>query len=188
MPDSELVKRAQEGNQDALLQLLREIESPLYRTAYYMLGHEQDALDMTQEALIRIYQNIHQFDKKAQFKTWAQRIVTNLCIDHFRQKKNTVSTDQHDHLLHQRQYDHVEQTVEQSILKDEIQQAISQLSEQQRAVVVLRYLQDFSYQEIADALDLPLNTVKSHLFRVRKELQRLLFPEEEGRLKGGVKS
>ncbi|MDQ0339601.1 RNA polymerase sigma-70 factor (ECF subfamily) [Caldalkalibacillus uzonensis] len=187
MSDTELVKRAQEGHQDALIQLLREIESPLYRTAYYMLGHEQDALDMTQEALIRIYKNINRFEQKAQFKTWAQRIVTNLCIDYCRQKKTVISTDQHEHLLRQHHYHHVERELEQSILKGEIEQAINQLNEQQRAVVILRYLQDFSYQEIADALDLPINTVKSHLFRARKELQRALFPEEENdELKGGV--
>lgn len=87
MPDSELVKQAQSGHQEALIQLLREIETPLYRTAYYMLGNEQDALDMTQEALIKIYRHIKQFKQQAQFKTWAQRIVTNLCIDLCRQRK-----------------------------------------------------------------------------------------------------
>lgn len=180
MPDSELVKQAQSGHQEALIQLLREIETPLYRTAYYMLGNEQDALDMTQEALIKIYRHIKQFKQQAQFKTWAQRIVTNLCIDLCRQRKQIKVVNQSVDEIKQLPSHRAEEEIEHRLLRGEIEVAICQLSEEQRAAIVLRYMHDFTYQEIAEAMDLPLNTVKSHLFRARKALQKLLSAHEEG--------
>jgi RNA polymerase sigma-70 factor (ECF subfamily) len=177
------VKQAQAGQQEALIQLLREIESPLYRTAFYMLGNEQDALDMTQEALIKIYRHIKQFKQQAQFKTWAQRIITNLCIDLCRQRKQGLPNHNID-VINQLPYHHVEEEIDRRLLKGEIELAISRLSEEQRAAIVMRYMHDFTYQEIAEAMDLPLNTVKSHLFRARKVLKELLSAREENG-KGG---
>lgn len=186
VPDSELVKKAQAGDEEAMVQLLKKMESPLYQTAYYMLGNEQDALDMTQEALIKIYKHIGQFKQQAQFKTWAQKIVTNLCIDFCRQKKQLTATPQKKDLLHLVPDHRVEEEFDRRLLKDEIQLAIRQLREEQRAAIVLRYMHDFSYQEIAEAMDWPLNTVKSHLFRARQTLKELLSSWEESEKGGDV--
>ncbi|WP_281888321.1 RNA polymerase sigma factor [Paenibacillus sp. YYML68] len=172
MVASELIKAAQAGDRDALITLLREIENHVYRTAYYILGNEQDALDASQEALIRIYTKINSYEEKAQFKTWVQRIVTNLCIDKFRRTKQTVSIEQHD--LSFADHRTVEEEVMSAYVAQDIREAIDQLPEHHRSVVVLRYLQDFSYHEIAESLDLPLNTVKSYLFRARQQLQGIL--------------
>lgn len=172
MIEGEIIRAAKRGDKEAIIQLLREIENPLYRTAYYLLGNEQDALDVTQEALLRIYTNIANYREEAQFKTWAQRIVTNLCIDRFRKKREIVSIDEHELTLRS------DQSVEDEILTGDlatnIQQAINQLPEHFKVVVIMRYIQDYSYNEISETLDLPLNTVKSHLFRARKLLQGLL--------------
>lgn len=168
----ELIKAAQSGDRDALITLLREIENHVYRTAYYILGNEQDAMDAAQEALIRIYTKINSYEEKAQFKTWVQRIVTNLCIDKFRRSKPTVSIEQHDMNFTASQT--VEDEVMNGYMAQDIREAIDKLPEHHRTVVVLRYLQDFSYNEIAESLDLPINTVKSYLFRARAQLQNLL--------------
>ncbi|SFL33617.1 RNA polymerase sigma-70 factor, ECF subfamily [Paenibacillus sp. 1_12] len=168
----DLIKAAQSGDRDALITLLREIENHVYRTAYYILGNEQDALDAAQEALIRIYTKINSYEEKAQFKTWVQRIVTNLCIDKFRKNKPTVSIEQFDLTFTETQT--VEQEVMSAYIAEDIKEAIDKLPEHHRSVVVLRYLQDFSYNEIAESLDLPINTVKSYLFRARQQLQMLL--------------
>lgn len=168
----ELIKAAQSGDRDALITLLREIENHVYRTAYYILGNEQDALDAAQEALIRIYTKINSYEEKAQFKTWVQRIVTNLCIDKFRRAKPTVSIEQHD--LSFTDHKTVEDEVMSSYIAQDIREAIDKLPEHHRSVVVLRYLEDFSYNEIAESLDLPINTVKSYLFRARHQLQMIL--------------
>ncbi|GAB2703829.1 RNA polymerase sigma factor [Paenibacillus thermoaerophilus] len=178
----ELIKAAQAGDRDALVTLLRQIETHVYRTAYYILGNEQDAQDAAQEALIRIYRKIDSYEEKALFKTWVQRIVTNICIDKFRRAKPTVSIEEHDMSFT------AETDVERSILTQDaakdVREAIGRLPEHHRTVVVLRYLQDFSYQEIADSLNLPLNTVKSYLFRARQQLQQMLQEYEKGGVRG----
>ncbi|WP_128896492.1 RNA polymerase sigma factor [Longirhabdus pacifica] len=182
MVEPQLIKAAQAGDNEALVQVLRDIESHVYRTAYYLLGNEQDALDISQEALIRIYKKITSYEEKAQFKTWVQRIVTNICIDHFRKKKTTVSMDEHDIVIPTE--NNVEKELMQDIVTNDVQEAISRLPDTYRTVIVLRYIQDFSYDEIANALDMPLNTVKSYLFRARTKLQTLLHDYEKGGVHG----
>lgn len=182
MVEPSLIKAAQSGDREALVTLLREIENHVYRTAYYILNNEQDALDASQEALIRIYTKIETYEEKAQFKTWVQRIVTNICIDKFRKTKPTVSIDEHEMIFQDKSS--VEQDVISSFAMEEIKLAIEQLPEHHRTVVILRYLQDFSYNEIAASLDLPLNTVKSYLFRARQQLQQLLHEYQKGGVRG----
>ncbi|GIP57697.1 sigma-70 family RNA polymerase sigma factor [Paenibacillus woosongensis] len=182
MVEQELIRAAQTGDRDALITLLREIENQVYRTAYYILNDEQDAHDAAQEALIRIYTKIDTYEEKAQFKTWVQRIVTNICIDKFRRKKPTVSIEEHEIVFEGK--DNVEREVMSGYIAQDIREAIDQLPEHHRSVVVLRYLQDFSYNEIADSLNLPLNTVKSYLFRARQQLQHLLQDYQKGGVSG----
>jgi len=175
---AELVRAAQSGDDEALVTLLRDIEHHVYRTAYYVLGNEQDALDATQEALIRIYTKIRSYEEKALFKTWVQRIVTNICIDKFRKNKPTVSIEESEpHLIYSKD---VEEEVMTTYMAQEVREAIDRLPNHHRTVIVLRYLQDLSYNEIADCLNLPLNTVKSYLFRARQQLQSLLRDYQKG--------
>ncbi|AIQ14011.1 RNA polymerase sigma factor [Paenibacillus durus] len=182
MVEQGLVRAAQSGDRDALITLLREIEGQVYKTAFYILHNEQDALDASQEALIRIYTKIGSYEEKAQFKTWVQRIVTNICIDKFRRTKPTVSIDEHEMVFKDKQ--NVEREVLSGYLAEDIREAIEQLPEHHRTVIVLRYLQDFSYNEIAESLDLPLNTVKSYLFRARQQLQNRLQEYQKGGVSG----
>lgn len=182
MVETELIRAAQSGDREALITLLREIENHVYRTAYYILNNEHDAMDAAQEALIRIYTKIGSYEEKAQFKTWIQRIVTNICIDKFRRNKPTVSIEEHELIFAEKQ--NVEEEVLNAYAAQDIRSAINQLPEHHRAVVVLRYLQDFSYNEIADSLNLPLNTVKSYLFRARQQLQTLLQEYQKGGVRG----
>jgi len=180
--EQDLIRNAQSGDRDALVSLLREIETHVYRTAYYILGNEQDALDASQEALLRVYVKINSYEQKAMFKTWVQRIVTNVCIDMFRRAKPTVSIEEHNMIFPTG--NDVEEEVLASYAAKDVREAIDKLPDQHRAVVVLRYIQDFSYNEIADSLNLPLNTVKSYLFRARQQLQSLLQDYQKGGVRG----
>ncbi|WP_433946060.1 RNA polymerase sigma factor [Paenibacillus sp. SN-8-1] len=182
MVEQGLIRAAQSGDRDALITLLREIEQQVYRTAYYILNNEQDAHDAAQEALIRVYTKIDSYEEKAQFKTWVQRIVTNICIDKFRRNKPTVSIEEHEMVFQGKE--NVERQVMSTYLAQDIQEAINRLPDHHRSVVVLRYVQDLSYSEIADCLDLPLNTVKSYLFRARQQLQNLLQDYQKGGVSG----
>lgn len=178
----DLIKAAQAGDHDALIALLREIEIPAYRTAYYILGNEQDAMDATQEALIRIFKKINSYQERAQFQTWVQRIVTNVCMDTFRRTRPTVSIEEHDMVF--RAESNVEAEVLFTYTAKDVHEAINKLPENHRTVVVLRYLQDYSYHEIAETLDLPINTVKSYLFRARQQLQNILQDYQKGGVRG----
>lgn len=178
MGDGELIRKAQRGDREAMIELLRSIENAVYRTAYYILGNEQDALDASQEALIRVYRKIDTFEEKAKFTTWVQRIITNVCMDKFRAKKETVSIEEHELTLVDKS--NVEEEILLTHLSSDIKVAIDKLPSHYRSVVVLRYLEDFSYQEIAEALELPLNTVKSYLFRARQQLQEYLHDYQKG--------
>jgi RNA polymerase sigma factor (sigma-70 family) len=178
----DLIMAAKAGDRDALVALLRDMEPHVYRTAYYILGNEQDALDASQEALLRIYKKIDSYEEKAQFKTWVQRIVTNICIDKFRKSKPSVSIEEHEFVF--TASNDVEGEVLSAYLAKDIREAIEQLPEHHRTVVVLRYLQDFSYNEIADSLNLPINTVKSYLFRARQQLQTMLRDYQKGGVRG----
>lgn len=182
MVEPALIKAAQAGDREALVTLLREIENQVYRTAYYLLGHEQDAMDAAQDALIRIYTKIDSYEEKAQFRTWVQRIVTNICIDKFRRKRPSVSIDEHELVF--QSSDSVEAEVLSAYAAEDIRDAIDKLPDHHRTVVVLRYLQDFSYNEIAESLNLPLNTVKSYLFRARQQLQVMLHEYQKGGVRG----
>lgn len=180
--EAELIRAAQAGDRDALITLLRDIEAHVYRTAFYMVGNEHDAMDAAQEALIRIYTKINSYEEKALFKTWVQRIVTNICIDKFRRKKPTVSIEEHN-MNFSTDFNIEDKLILTDVAKD-IREAIDRLPEHHRSVVVLRYLQDFSYNEIAESLDLPLNTVKSYLYRARQQLQSLLHEYQKGGVRG----
>ena len=180
--EQELVRAAQSGDRDALITLLRQIETHVYQTAYYLLNNEHDAMDAAQEALIRIYTKIDSYEEKAKFKTWVQRIVTNICIDKFRRNKPALSIEEHEMVFSDRI--NVEEEGLSTYVAKDIREAIDKLPEHHRAVVVLRYLQDFSYNEIAESLGLPLNTVKSYLFRARQQLQTFLQDYQKGGVQG----
>ncbi|RXT14803.1 RNA polymerase sigma factor [Ammoniphilus sp. CFH 90114] len=178
MTEADLVRAAQAGDRDALIQLLRMIEKSVYKTAYYILKNEQEAMDAAQEALIKVYNKIDTYQEKAKFSTWVQRIVTNICIDLCRKRKETTSIDEHPLPLQDKA--NVEEEVQLTYMAKDIREAINLLPEQHRTVIVMRYIQDFSYTEIAEALELPLNTVKSHLFRARQQLQKQLLEYQKG--------
>lgn len=174
--DGERVRRAREGDREALVGLLKELEGPVYRTALYMLGDPQDALDAAQEALLRIYRNLSGYRFEAKVETWAQRIALHTAVDFLRKRKRTLPLDEGIDPAQGRGGS----PVEWSGVSHDIGSAIRRLPEPQRRVVILRYLQDFTYEEIAETTQLPLNTVKSHLYRGRKKLQSWLADYREG--------
>jgi RNA polymerase sigma factor (sigma-70 family) len=168
----ELIKHAQSGDRDALTEILRLVEHQVYQTAYYMLRNEQDALDLAQEALLRIYTKIHTYQERAQFKTWVQRIVVNVCIDFYRVKKPTISVEEFD--LTFVDHENVETAVMRKFSAQALHEAIEHLNTHYRTAILLRYLHDFSYQEISDTMELPMNTVKSYIFRAKQQLNAVL--------------
>jgi RNA polymerase sigma factor (sigma-70 family) len=165
-----LIRSAQSGNREALTRLLRDVEGPIYQTAFYLLHNEADARDVTQDTLLRICQKLSDYEVKATFKTWALRIASNRCIDLMRKKKPAFSIDQEDWDMPSNQS--TESAALHRVMQEEVRVAMAQLPEAVRIVVTLRYMNDLSYQAISQETNLPINTVKSHLYRAKLWLQR----------------
>lgn len=180
------MRSAQDGDEAALYTLLKHIEKKLYTKAFYMVGNAEDALDITQEALLKIVRHLSLYRQEASFEHWAQRILINTAIDHLRQKRTEVELSTVEHHLTSAQ-----ESVESQVLfretVEELVQAISALPDLYRVPLILRYQEALSYEEIAATLDLPMNTVKSHVFRARTMLKKILRRREGGGDRGEMR-
>lgn len=181
------IKGAQAGSLAAFNRLVMAYQGTAYNVAYRVMGgNAEAAADACQDAFIKAFKAINQY-RGGSFKSWLLRIVTNTCYDQLRYTKrrpasslegmteesddgaaNLVSDDEQP-----------EDIVLQSELGEFIQQAINQLPEDQRMVLVLSDVQQFSYQEIADIIGQPLGTVKSRLNRARRKVRKYLATHQE---------
>ncbi len=166
--EERLIELAKAGDQAAMTELLQAVERPIYNTAFYYMKNEYDAKDIVQEAMIRIYTKIDTFKGQARFKTWAQRITINLCKDYFRSKKESLSIEGAELELVAK--DDLEQEITVKLATEDVIEIINTLPDSMRDVMILRYLQEYTYKEISETLNIPLNTVKSHLFRGRERI------------------
>lgn len=173
-----LVRSAQDGDEAALYTLLKRIEKKLYTKAFYMVGNAEDAFDITQEALLKIVRHLSLYRQESSFEHWAYRILINTAIDHLRQKRVDVDLATVEH-----HFTNAHESVESQVLfretVQELIEAISALPDLYRVPLLLRYQEALSYEEIAATLDLPMNTVKSHVFRARTMLKKFLRHREE---------
>jgi RNA polymerase sigma-70 factor (ECF subfamily) len=156
----------------------------LYRTALRMTRNRSDSEDLVQEAMAKAYRYWDKFQLGTNCRAWLFKIMTNIFINDYRSKsRSPVSVDVDDiddnflygQLASQGLESSPEQDLFAKILDGNVKKAIGELPDDFRMVVVLSFLEDFSYQEIADILDLQLGTVKSRLHRGRKLLQRQLY-------------
>ena len=174
----ELIARCLSGDQTAWDQIVRQHWRKVFNLAYKFVGRHDEAEDLTQDIFLKIFRALHTFDRRANFQTWLISISRNLCIDHYRsvrKERETMARDVDASDLMPVSRDrgpHGE--LEQLDLRHLIRQALAELPEALREAVVLRDLQEFSYQEIADKLRLPEGTVKSRINRGRLELARQL--------------
>ncbi|WP_421382715.1 RNA polymerase sigma factor SigW [Bacillus salacetis] len=176
------IKQVLKGDQDAFAEVIELYKDKVFQICFRMLGNRHEAEDIAQEAFIRAYVNIHTFNQKRKFSTWLYRIATNLCIDRIRKKKPDYYLDAEvtgtDGLT---MYSQVaaegqlpEEEVEEMELQAEIQRQILKLPDKYRSVIVLKYIEELSLQEISEILDLPLGTVKTRIHRGREALRKQL--------------
>ncbi|WP_367566100.1 RNA polymerase sigma factor [Lacrimispora sp.] len=145
--------------------LLKNYES-YYRLAYSYVKNEQDALDIVQESAYRIIKECKKLREEAYLSTWIYRIVINASIDFLRkQKGERVSLDQ------------VEIPHEDRYKEDDYLELLSSLEEKDRAIVILKYVEEWKMDEIAEILEMNVNTVKARLYRALKKLKIVLEPE-----------
>jgi RNA polymerase sigma-70 factor (ECF subfamily) len=187
-PETELVRRARQGDRGARDELVIRHRRQVYFLALQLLGNQDDALDVSQDAMLRFFANLHRFDAERPVRPWLFRIVRNLALDLFRRRKvrQTESLDAvGDEDGERTRIDPADPSVDldrdllQSQLRRRLFAALNQLTPMQREIVVLRDYQDLSYQEIAEMLEIPLGTVMSRLHGARQRLRLLV----EGDLK-----
>ena len=185
MTDRELVERAKRGDQSAFERLVLDNQNRVYSLALRLVNDREEAADLAQEAFVKAWQGLPSFQGESSFATWIYRLTTNVCIDWLRRQKRregvepSVSLDDEEsgwaepadrdsdpHLL-----------LERSERGKALARGLARLPDWQRRVLVLRELSGLSYQEIGQALDIDLGTVKSRIARARLNLRKILLED-----------
>jgi len=183
-PSSELIRQAQTGEPEALTQLVLSQQHYVYSIAMSVLKDPEDAADLTQEAFIRLFRALPQYNGESRFTTWLYRLVVNLGRDELRKRGRQVpivppTTDEDEldpmtSVADDDRWADPAQALDSQELRDTVRKALGQLEEHHRLVLTLYYFDDMKYTDIAEILDLPLNTVKSHIRRGKERLATLL--------------
>lgn len=156
----------------AFEELVHRYQGRLFNLACRLTGDREEAEDLAQEALVKAYSALRSFRQGERFSPWIYRITVNLCISYLRRKRTSVQLDSEAPFVDSSPTP--EQELERKEIRDTVQWAILRLPEQYRTVILLRHQQELSYADIAQTLGLPIGTVKTHLFRAREMLHRLL--------------
>lgn len=181
--ERELIEKAGRGDAYAFEQLISAHENKMYAVALRMCGNREDAQDCLQEAMLRVYRAMSGFKGQSSFSTWVYRITMNSCLDELRRRKSRTATSLDAMLENGFAPSDEGDTPEQSSLRSEqrraLEQAIAKLPEDMRAAIVLRDIQGCSYDEIAEALNANVGTIKSRISRGREKLRATLLTQPE---------
>ena len=183
--DAELVKRCLAGDHGAWETIVRQYHQRVYNLAYRFTGRFDESEDLTQEIFLKVFRTLNSYrPESGALATWLVRVGRNHIIDHYRKfKTERTQTDSLDVEFEKveenpARYASPAQSLEQRELSDRVHRALLRISEDLREAVILRDLEELTYEEIAEMLSLPLGTVKSRINRGRAELARLLKKEK----------
>lgn len=191
LPDADVVALAQRGQEAAFRELVRRYERPVFSLVLRMVHDRTAAEDLAQDAFVKVLGRLDQYQPDFKFSSWLFKITNNLVIDHLRRRRlDTVSMSGAAHAVSAEEIEATAfdiaapdasplETLEARELGAAIERAIGQLRPEYRACVLLRHVEGQAYEEIAEALDLPLGTVKTYLHRARQELREALGPLRE---------
>src|SRR6476661_2226844 len=180
--DATLVRRAQRGDMVAFEELVVRHRDKIYARAFSMMRNEEEAIDLSQEAWVKGWQRLKQFQGESSFGTWMTRIIINLCLDQLRKQKRqrTESIEAMDQesggVERQMPVLTVNPTagLERAELRERIDKAMAQLSYEHRTVLVLHEFEEMEYKEIAKAMECSIGTVMSRLFYARRKMAAIL--------------
>jgi len=184
--DADLIRAAQQGDQAAFEELVRQYDHAVLRLALHLTGNEQDARDIYQEAFLKAYRNLGSFRFECSFYTWIYRIVTNLCLDHLRRRQvrkedaHVITDDQGQEfsLLDQVADDRSGASPDKDLMRRElgkrIARALNRLTPRERMVFEMKHYQGLKLRTIGEALNTTEETAKNTLFRATQKLRAAL--------------
>lgn len=184
--ENKLVNKAVKGDNSAFEALMEKHMGIIYNIALRMTANQDDAEDMTQEIMIKIFRSLGSFKGNSKFSTWIYRVAVNTCLDELKKKKNKkhlsldaeISGDDGENQIEIKDDSpSPEKLAEQNELRDMVAAAVKLLSDEHRAVIVLRDIRGMSYSEIAGILGCSDGTVKSRISRARAQLKMILEKE-----------
>lgn len=185
--DHTLVEAAKSGDRRAFQLLFERYERKVYAVAYGFLRNQEDALDVVQDAFIKVFRYLPNFEGQSSFYTWLYRITANLCIDYLRRNTRKKDVEFDDKLRHDGDPESSPvdalpasvlgspgEAVENKEILAAVEDSLKYLSDKHRAVIVMRELQGLSYADMAKAMNCSKGTIMSRLFHARRNMQKLL--------------
>jgi RNA polymerase sigma-70 factor (ECF subfamily) len=172
--DLALLERYEEGDEGAFTELVSRYQQPLYRTAYRMVGHTEDALDLVQQTFVQLFVHRSRFRGEAKLKSWVYQILINLCRNHLRHsgRHHPVELEGEEENLRETRTP-LDPLLDKASQR-EVQRAIQQLPERQRATLVLRAYEEYPFEQIAEILGCHIGTAKANYHHAFRKLSALL--------------
>ena len=177
--DLNRIKRFKDGDTSAFGEIVLKYQDKIYNLCRHMLGNADDAEDAAQDVFLKAYQALPKFQPEASLYTWLYRIATNTCIDY---KKKPIfeslfgDSGEGERLVHDRASDapSPEKLYQSKQIDQALQVCLGKLSPKLRAIIILKEIEELSYEEIADTLEISMGTVKSRIARAREDLQKCM--------------
>jgi len=177
--EGSIIERCKKGDREAFASIVQQYMKPAYYVALGYVGRPEDALDLSQDAFVNAFRHIKRFDTSRKFFPWFYSILKNLCMNHLarRRRRRESSIDE---MAEEGQVPIPVETVdpEQNVLRrdleDKVGKALQRLRPKDKEIIILQHFQDYSYQEIADLLGIPIGTVMSRLYGARQAMRREL--------------
>ena len=185
--DQELVQKTLEGDTDAFSVLVQRYQKQIYSLTYRLTNDPEDARDLAQEVFIHIFRVLDKFDQDRKFFSWMYKVATNVCYNALRRSKKDQAVALDDKVIEITPFVASsealpEEYYERRETQELVRKAVAQLPEKYRLPLVLRYLEDMSYKEIAEHMELPVTTIETRLYRGKSLLQKRLQVLEKGGL------
>jgi RNA polymerase sigma-70 factor (ECF subfamily) len=173
-----LVQRFQAGEREAFDEIVNRYRRIIYRMAYYFTHNGEDADDISQEVLLKVFRSLNGFRGSSTFDTWLWRITMNTCLDHLRKQPDVEALDTSSYTSYKYNTGICEELPDSSMemveLRSIISKAVGRLPDKQKTTFILRHYEDLSLDEIAESLTCAVGTVKANLFHARRNLRELL--------------